>query len=153
MTDKLSPAQRSRNIRRIRSKDTSIELKLRKALWREGIRYRKNYSQLPGHPDIAITKYKVAVFCDGSFFHGRNYNSMKKPQTNTEFWEKKIKRNMERDREVNSQLAKAGWTVLRFWDTDINKNLCNCVKTVKRTIVEIKNSCLTGKTKDKLGMK
>lgn len=140
MPDRLTPAQRSRNMRRIRSKDTSIELKLRKALWKEGIRYRKNYSGVPGHPDMAITKYKVAVFCDSSFFHGRNYDTVKKPQTNAEFWEKKIKRNIERDAEVNSLLAEAGWTVLRFWDTDINRSLNDCVETVKCTIAKMKNT-------------
>ena len=67
--DTLTPAQRHKNMQRIKSKDTKIEVILRKALWSKGIRYRKNYKGLPGTPDIAITKYKIAVFCDGEFFH------------------------------------------------------------------------------------
>ena len=76
--DRLTPEQRRHNMQRVKSKDTSIEIRLRHALWKEGIRYRKNYSGIPGHPDIAITKYKIAVFCDSSFWHGRS----KLPQTN-----------------------------------------------------------------------
>ena len=75
MPDSLTPAQRSKCMSRIRSKDTSIELSLRKLLWHVGYRYRKNYAQLPGTPDIAIIKHKIAIFCDGEFFHGKNWNS------------------------------------------------------------------------------
>lgn len=75
--DNLTPEQRKKNMSHIRSKDTSIEVRLRKALWHEGIRYRKNYTDLPGKPDIAVTKYKIAVFCDSSFFHGRDFASKK----------------------------------------------------------------------------
>ena len=135
--DRHTPEQRSRNMRHVKSKDTSIELKMRKALWSEGIRYRKNYNSLPGHPDIAITKYKIAVFCDSSFFHGRDYDVKKKPQTNTDFWKKKIERNIERDREVNRQLRLQGWTVLRFWDTEIRKNLSGCIEAVKEAILNL----------------
>lgn len=122
---------------RIRSKDTSIEVKLRLALWHEGIRYRKNYKVLSGKPDIAITKYKIAIFCDSSFFHGRDFESKKKPGTNTEYWNAKIQRNMERDQEVNKQLKAHGWTVLRFWDIDINKHLNECVQAVKEAIFDV----------------
>ena len=120
----------------IRSKDTSIEVKLRKALWHEGIRYRKNYKELPGKPDIAITKQKIAVFCDSSFFHGRDYESKKKPETNAEYWDQKIQRNMERDRENERELNGLGWTVLRFWDDEIDKHLNECIRTVKEKIME-----------------
>lgn len=132
--DRHTPEQRSRNMKRIRSKDTSIELKLRKALWHAGIRYRKNYSGVPGHPDIAITKHKIAVFCDSSFFHGKDYETRKQPETNAEFWKKKIERNIERDREVNKLLEEMGWTVIRFWDTDINKKIDECVDVVKEAV-------------------
>ena len=76
--DNLTPDQRRKNMQSIRSKDTSLELKLRSALWKEGIRYRKNYNKLPGKPDIAITKYKIAVFCDSSFWHGGTAETIKK---------------------------------------------------------------------------
>ena len=72
--DDLTPAQRRKNMQNIRSKDTEIELLLRRALWHSGIRYRKHYDRLPGKPDIAITKYKIAVFCDGEFFHGKDWD-------------------------------------------------------------------------------
>ena len=138
--DNLTPEQRKKNMSHIRSKDTSIEVRLRKALWHEGIRFRKNYTDLPGKPDIAVTKYKIAVFCDSSFFHGRDFASKKKPGTNQEYWDKKIRRNMERDDEVDRQIRAMGRTVLRFWDTDINKCLSECVKTVKDAILDAKRS-------------
>ena len=75
MTDRLTPEQRRKAMRNVRSADTSIEIKMRKALWHEGIRYRKNFKKLPGKPDIAITKWKIAVFCDGSFWHGNGFES------------------------------------------------------------------------------
>ncbi len=134
MADDLTKEQRRRNMQRIRSKDTAIELKLRKALWHEGIRYRKNCRELTGKPDIAITKHRIAVFCDGSFFHGREFDIKKPVADNHDYWDAKIRRNMERDQEVNRRLAAEGWTVLRFWDVDINKHLDECVQAVKDTI-------------------
>ena len=136
--DRLTPEQRRKNMQHVKSKDTSIEIALRKALWHAGIRYRKNFKELPGKPDIAITKYKIAIFCDSSFWHGRDFETKKKPETNKEFWEKKIRRNMERDNEVNKQLQAMEWTVLRFWDTEINKNIEDCINTVYEKILEIK---------------
>ena len=136
MADDMTPEQRRKNMQHIRSKDTSIEIKLRNALWHEGIRYRKNYKKIPGKPDIAITKHRIAVFCDSSFWHGRDFDTKKPVDTNHEYWDKKIRRNMERDQEVNQQLKAMGWTVLRFWDVEINKRLEECVKTVKETIFE-----------------
>lgn len=120
----------------IHSKDTAIEIKLRKELWRTGIRYRKNYAKLIGKPDIAITRYRLAVFCDSSFWHGRNFDRKKTVETNREYWDKKIRRNMERDEEVNQSLQAEGWTVLRFWDEDINKNLDECVRAIQEAILD-----------------
>lgn len=128
-------------MQRIRSKDTKIEVLLRKALWHHGIRYRKNYSKIPGKPDIAITKYKIAVFCDSEFFHGKDWDDLR-PRLlkgdNGEFWVKKIGKNREHDEEINKKLAFLGWTVIRFWGTDIKKNLDNCVRVVEESIFEIK---------------
>ena len=121
----------------IRSKDTSIEIRLRKALWHAGIRYRKNYKLLPGKPDIAITKWRIAVFCDSSFWHGRDLESGRVPKTRTEYWTAKIRRTMERDRETDMALRSLGWTVLRFWDDEINGDLEQCVKAVKESIFEL----------------
>ncbi len=122
----------------IRSTNTSIEIKLRKKLWEEGIRYRKYYKLLPGKPDIVITKWKIVVFCDSSFWHGRNFSSKKPIKTNKEYWDKKIRRNIERDIEVNSQLKTMGWYILRFWDDEINKHIDDCVNKVKAKIDQIK---------------
>ena len=138
--DDLTPEQRRKNMQHIRSKDTSIEIKLRKALWHEGIRYRKNYKALPGKPDIAITKYRIAIFCDSSFWHGRDFDIKKPVDTNREYWDSKIKKNMKRDIDVNRQLKEMGWVVLRFWDTEINKKLEMCVNTVIEGIIEVKIS-------------
>ena len=141
MADVLTKEQRRKNMQRIRSKDTKIEVLLRKALWHQGIRYRKNYSKIPGKPDIAITKYKIAVFCDSEFFHGKDWDDLR-PRLlkgdNGEFWVKKIGKNREHDEEINKKLAFLGWTVIRIWGTDIKKNLDNCVRVVEESIFEIK---------------
>jgi DNA mismatch endonuclease (patch repair protein) len=127
----------------IRSKDTKIEVMLRKVLWHSGIRYRKNFKALPGTPDIAITKYKIAVFCDGEFWHGKNFNLRKQYlHSNREFWISKIERNMKRDHETDLQLEHQGWYVLRFWGKEIEKNLDACVKEIKEKIIQVQvDSC------------
>ena len=139
--DVLTPEQRRKNMQHIHSKNTSIEVALRKALWHKGYRYRKNYSQLPGSPDIVFTKYKIAIFCDGEFFHGKDWEVLKpllQKGKNGEFWISKISRNKERDDEINKKLLFMGWTVLRFWGTDIKKNVDECVRVIDETIFEIK---------------
>ena len=138
--DTLTKEQRHKNMSHVRSKDTSIEVALRKALWHKGYRYRKNYTVLPGKPDIALTKYKVAVFCDSEFFHGKDWFTVLRPRVlrgnNSEYWEKKITRNMERDREVNLALAAMDWTVIRFWGNEIEKKLDDCIKDVEEVIFD-----------------
>ena len=132
--DVLTKEQRRKNMQHIRSRDTSVEVQLRKALWHEGIRYRKNYKRLPGSPDIAITKYRIAIFCDSSFFHGKDFDTKKPVATNHEFWDTKIRRNMERDQEVSQKLRMMNWKVLRFWDVDIKKRIDECVQAVREAI-------------------
>lgn len=137
--DNLTKEQRHKNMTHIRSKDTSIEIKLRKALWEKGIRYRKNVTDLPGKPDIVITKYKIAVFCDSEFFHGKDWEVLKphlEKSNNSEYWIKKVERNMKRDDEVNKKLLFEGWTVIRFWGKDILKRPDECVKVIQETIFE-----------------
>jgi len=117
----------------IRGKDTSIEIKLRKALWHKGYRYRKNYKKLPGTPDIAITKYKIAIFCDSEFFHGKDWQIVKPKLmqgNNPDYWISKIERNKERDSEINKKLTYLDWTVIRFWGEDIKKDIKGCVEVV-----------------------
>ncbi len=138
--DVLTKEQRHKNMKNIRSKNTKAEILLRKALWHHGIRYRKNYKKLPGKPDIAITKYKIAVFVDGDFWHARGHedNPGEQVQTNNIFWVKKLKRNKERDKEVNQELLEMGWLVLRYWDSDVNKNCDICVKDILQYLPLIK---------------
>ena len=144
MSDPLTPAQRSKCMSHIRGKDTSIEVSLRKLLWHAGYRYRKNYSKLPGTPDIAMTKQKIAIFCDGEFFHGKNWEHGEREHIarghKAEYWLKKIERNIERDREVDAQLNALGWTVIRFWGNEIKKHPEACLKAVEECILEKKIS-------------
>ena len=139
MTDVLTPEQRHKNMQNIRSKDTSIELILRKALWEKGYRYRKNYKALPGKPDIALTKYKIAIFCDSEFFHGKDWEVLKprlEKGNNSEYWIEKISRNQERDIEVDKQLLFMGWTVIRFWGDEIKLKPTDCIHVIEETIFE-----------------
>lgn len=139
--DVLTKEQRRKNMQHIRSKNTKIEVMLRKALWKKGYRYRKNYDKLPGKPDIVLTKYKIAIFCDGEFFHGKDWEVLKPrlgKSNNSEFWINKITRNRERDDEINKRLLFEGWTVIRFWGEDIKKRTDECVKVVEEAIFEIR---------------
>ncbi len=93
-----------------------------------GIRYRIYYKQLPGKPDIVFLKKKIAIFVDGEFWHGKNWEQKKeKIKSNSGFWTPKIERNMQRDREVTAALQRMGWKVIRLWDSEINRNLGKCV--------------------------
>lgn len=133
--DNLTHAQRHKNMKAIKSKDTVPELLLRKALWHKGIRYRKNYTALPGKPDIAITKFKIAIFCDGSFFHGYDWDNKKHNiKSNQDYWIPKIEKNIIHDKNVNAQLTELGWTVIRFWDFEIKKDVDTCVNLVLKCI-------------------
>ena len=139
--DVLNKEQRHKAMSHIKSKDTSIEVALRKELWANGYRYRKNYKELPGTPDIVLTKYKIVIFCDGELFHGKDWEILKprlEKSKNSEYWQKKITRNMERDEEVNKQLMFLGWTVIRFWGKDILKDTDECIKVIEETIFENK---------------
>ncbi len=133
--DVLTKEQRKRNMQNIHSKDTSIELLLRKALWHKNVRFRVNRKDIIGKPDISIKKYKLAIFCDGDFWHGNC--SDRSIGTNAKFWEQKISRNKERDLEQTLALRDAGWTVLRFWGSDIKDNpegvACEILQEIKRT--------------------
>ena len=124
--------QRSKNMQAVKSKGTDIELLLRKALWHKGIHYRKNIKVLDCHPDIVLTKYKIAIFCDGDFWHGKENPEIIK--THKTFCVEKIKRNMERDLENTIELRDNNWLVLRFCESDIKKHLDNCVNEVLKSI-------------------
>ena len=138
--DNLTKAQRHKNMKHIKSSNTKIEVLLRKELWKRGYRYRKNYKGLPGKPDIVLTKYKIAIFCDSEFFHGKDWE-VQKPRLekgdNSQYWINKIARNRERDEEVNKKLLFMGWTVIRFWGRDIKKNTDECIKMVEEIIFDM----------------
>lgn len=135
--DRLTKEQRHKNMKNIKNKDTDIEVVLRKKLWDKGYRYRKNDKRLPGKPDIVLFKYKIAIFCDSEFFHGKDWEILK-PQLeqgkNADFWIEKISKNRQRDEEVNKQLQYLGWTVIRFWGKDIIKHTDECVQVIEETI-------------------
>ena len=116
-------------------KDTTIELTLRRALYKRGVRYRKNVKTILGTPDIAIKKYRLLVFCDGDFWHGNSYHSVK---SHKQFWDEKIKRNRERDLEYTIRLRDDGWTVLRFWESDIKNNIDDCIQQIIDAITNAK---------------
>ena len=137
--DRLTKEQRHRNMSNIKSKDTSIEVKLRKALWNKGYHYRKNYKQLPGKPDIVLTKHKLVIFCDSEFFHGKDWEQLKiqlEKGKNSEFWINKISKNRERDEKIDKQLSFMGWKVIRFWGKDIQKNVDECVRVIEEAIFD-----------------
>ena len=139
--DNLTKEQRKKNMQNIRAKDTRIERVLRQALWHKGFRYRKNYDKLPGKPDIVLTKYKIAIFCDGEFFHGKDWEETR-PKilagNNPDFWIPKIEKTMERDRAINEALMLLGWTVIRFWGKEILSSPDNCVAVIEETIMREK---------------
>lgn len=120
-----------------RKADTQPEMRLRKAIHRRGLRFRKNVRALPGCPDIVFSGPKVAVFCDGDFWHGRSWSERKAKLlrgTNGSYWIAKIERNMDRDIEVQEQLERRGWRVLRFWESDISNDLTTIVGDVEGAV-------------------
>lgn len=122
---------RSRQMSKIRSKNTKPEIIFRKALWNAGYRYRINYKKLMGNPDIVLNRYKTIIFIDGDFWHGYNWKEKRdKIKSNRKFWIPKIERNMQRDREVNLLLKETGYKVFRFWEWEIKKDLTSCLGIV-----------------------
>lgn len=132
----LKDERRSYTMSRIKGKDTTPEIMLRKALWHRGIRYRKNYRKLPGTPDIALTRQKIAIFVDGDFWHARGHreNPGEQVRSNKEYWIRHLSRNVEHDKDVNDLLTEEGWLVLRFWESDIKKNLSDCLAEIESYI-------------------
>lgn len=138
--NRLTKEQRRKNMQNVKSKDSEIELNLRRELWKRGFRYRKNVRSIFGCPDIVFKGLKIAVFCDSEFWHGYDWERRKNDfKSNREFWIPKIERNIQRDKEVNKKLTSEGWKVLRFWGNDIKKNLDGCVKIISDVIAEKKS--------------
>lgn len=130
--DKLTQKQRRKCMRRVRAKDTKPEITLRKGLWKRGVRYRKNVRTLPGTPDIVLAGRKIAIFVDGDFWHARGHreNPGEEVASNQSFWRAKLARNVERDRDVNEALTEMGWLVLRFWASDVEKDLAGVLAEI-----------------------
>lgn len=129
--------QISYNMRQVKSKDSKIEVALRRELWARGLRYRKNVTRILGKPDIAFIGRKIAIFCDSEFWHGYDWENKKKEiKSNQEFWIAKIEKNIERDKYVTQELQRDGWLVLRFWGNDIMKNLADCANKIETAVKE-----------------
>ena len=131
----------SRIMRRVRSTDTKPELSLRRALWRRGLRYRVHRKDLPGCPDVVFPSKRLAIFIDGDFWHGRQWETRGLPsltsqfkEEKAEYWVPKIRKNVERDAKVNRALAGSGWHILRFWESDVGKDLDGCVSKVLEAV-------------------
>ncbi|MCX6304403.1 MAG: very short patch repair endonuclease [Bacteroidetes bacterium] len=137
--DVLTKEQRRKNMQAIRSTGTKAELLLSKRLWSLGFRYRKNDRTVLGKPDLTFKRLKIAIFVDSEYFHGRNWDTNKhRIKTNSEFWWKKIESNIDRDIKVNDELKANGWSVLRFWDTQVKSNLTECIDIIERKLNEWK---------------
>ena len=134
MTDIFSKAKRSEIMSKVRNKDSKIEIAFRKALWKEDFRYRKNVSSYFGKPDLVLKKYKTVIFVDSCFWHGCRKHCVL-PASNKKFWEKKIERTKQRDKEVSKYYKKEGWQALRVWEHDVLKNFD---KTIDRISTFIK---------------
>lgn len=131
MADIVTTPQRSYIMSRIRSRNTQPEMLLRRALWVRNVRYRLHGRGLPGKPDIVIKKYKLAIFVDGEFWHGYQWEKVRdRLDANRDYWIAKIERNMARDRENNKALNAMGYTVIRFWADDVKKHLQQCVNLI-----------------------
>lgn len=133
--DNHTKEQRRKNMQAVKSRDSKIELVLRRALWKRGLRYRKNVKEVFGKPDIAFIGKRVAVFCDSEFWHGYQWDLKKNEiHTRKDFWIDKIERNMKRDDEVNRVLADQGWIVLRFWGKEILKETEKCCDIIEKAL-------------------
>lgn len=131
MIDIFSKSKRSEIMSKIRSRETKLEVKFRKELWKAGYRYRKNVTDFFGKPDILLRKRKTVIFIDSCFWHGCPKH-FRIPATRKKFWEAKIDRNKERDREVILHYRKIDWKIIRVWEHEMKKDLPKAVKKILR---------------------
>lgn len=132
MADNLTPEQRSLCMSRIKGKDTSLEIRVRSALHRRGLRFRKHVKDLPGKPDVVFRKARVAVFLDGDFWHGYRFPSWEDKVS--DFWKNKIAKNRERDTENHKKLQQMGWMVVRLWQHEVEENFDACIERIVAAI-------------------
>ena len=128
MPDNLTPEQRSFCMSRIKGKDTGLEMRVRSALHRRGLRFRKHVKDLPGKPDVVFRKARVAVFVDGDFWHGYRFPSWEDKVS--DFWKKKINRNRERDAANHRKLRQMEWTVIRLWQHEVEQDFDACIDRI-----------------------
>ncbi|NLI09120.1 MAG: very short patch repair endonuclease [Thermotogaceae bacterium] len=128
MPDNLTPEQRSFCMSRIKGKDTGLEMRVRSALHRRGLRFRKHVKDLPGKPDVVFRKARVAVFVDGDFWHGYRFPSWEDKVS--DFWKKKINRNRERDAANHRKLRQMEWTVIRLWQHEVEEDFDACIDRI-----------------------
>lgn len=128
MPDNLTPEQRSYCMSRIKGKDTGLEVRIRSALHKRGLRFRKHLKELPGRPDIVFSRARVVVFVDGDFWHGYRFPSWEHKVS--DFWKKKISKNRERDIRNHRKLQKMGWAVIRLWQNDIERDFDGCIRKI-----------------------
>lgn len=137
--DNLTPEQRRKNMQAIKSTETKDEVRLARALWNLGYRYRKNNKKIFGKPDLTFAKYKVAIFVDSEFFHGKDWEVQQlRIKSNREYWIPKIERNRKRDEEVNAYLLSQNWTIIRFWSKQVQKELDQCIAKIEETLQSLK---------------
>jgi len=139
--DNLTSDQRRKNMQAIKASNTKAEVLLAKSLFSKGYRYRKNNKSVFGKPDLTFTKIKLAVFVDGEFWHGKDWEERKERiKSNRDYWIPKIERNIKRDNIVNTELLKEGWVVLRFWAKEVEKNTELCTVLIENKIKELKTN-------------
>ena len=136
--DVLTRKQRHKSMIGNKGNDTKPEILLRKALWHRGIRYRRNYRKLPGSPDIAITTKKIAIFVDGEFWHGYDWeNKKERIVRNRDYWIEKIEENIARDNRNDKLLKSMGWIPIHFWTKEVLKDPEGCVHDIEDIILQI----------------
>ncbi|MED4582506.1 very short patch repair endonuclease [Brevibacillus choshinensis] len=137
MADMFTKEQRSKNMKAIRSKGSTLERKVTHELWRRGYRFRKNVRKLLGNPDIAIQKYQIVIFIDSCFWHSCPVHG-NSPTSNVGYWEKKLNRNVERDIEVTNSYLKKGWKILRVWEHEVKNDFEGALKKIANFIDQSK---------------
>ena len=138
MADNMTPEQRRMTMSQIRSRDTKVELDVRKELHRRGYRFRVNAPWLAGKPDVVFTKIRLAIFIDGDFWHGRRFERWSDKLA--PYWREKIAGNKARDRRHATLLRSEGWTVMRFWEHDLEKNLQRCIERIESKIAQLRQT-------------
>ncbi|MDB7989775.1 very short patch repair endonuclease [Faecalicoccus pleomorphus] len=126
--DTMTKEQRHRNMSHIKSKNTSLEILVRKRLFHDGFRYRINVSTLPGKPDIVLPKYHTVIFINGCFWHRHNCKLATMPKTHTDFWKRKFEQNVKNDLANHKKLRNLGWHVIILWECEIKEDFEQLIK-------------------------